>query len=547
MRSSRIAALLTAGALTLSLLSCTDNDPPRQSRVRDTSREYAIGQSGGSGQEIIPEISACCPDLDTVEEAVSKLIDDIDEGNTSALDSDINNLLELYDEIYEARSAKELEFYAHYSNEEMENEFNEVYRILYVAGDMMRAAFVRGYYSDHRSYFEKYVTDEDLEFYKDITDTDDLDIIRTESESSFDDMTENLGEYYKIIADDDLSEDEKDIKCAKILIEILQDYDTGLLYSQYDRDYTGEEILALGDSVRYELIPVMDMLIDVYVDNTDFSDLYAEYGFEDAPFEVIREYAPRLSEDLAKSADLICDEHLYRLCYNDDEAFEGAFTDELPLEDKAMIFIGSMDSDEVLNTAIHEFGHFHATFYDNTPTFLSQNNLDIAEVQSQGLELIFTRFYDEIYGSSSDSQKIMQIIDLLDSVISGYLVGEFEYKITERIDDITPEELVELFNDNMDYYDGAARLYMISHLFESPGYYISYSTSALAAFDLFDDAFNAPDKALERYEKFSRISCNSGEYSFRQALSECGFRDVLSRDYISQLADEISRFADKYK
>jgi hypothetical protein len=351
----------------------------------------------------------------------------------------------------------------------------------------------------------------------------------------------------EIIADDDLSEDEKDIKCAKILIEILQDYDTGLLYSQYDRDYTGEEILALGDSVRYELIPVMDMLIDVYVDNTDFSDLYAEYGFEDAPFEVIREYAPQLSEDLAKSADLICDEHLYRLCYNDDEAFEGAFTDELPLEDKAMIFIGSMDSDEVLNTAIHEFGHFHATFYDNTPTFLSQNNLDIAEVQSQGLELIFTRFYDEIYGSSSDSQKIMQIIDLLDSVISGYLVGEFEYKITERIDDITPEELVELFNDNMDYYDGAARLYMISHLFESPGYYISYSTSALAAFDLFDDAFNAPDKALERYEKFSRISCNSGEYSFRQALSECGFRDVLSRDYISQLADEISRFADKYK
>lgn len=547
MRSSRIAALLTAGALTLSLLSCTDNDPPRQSRVRDTSREYAIGQSGCSGQEIIPEISAYCPDLDTVEEAVSKLIDDIDEGNTSALDSDINNLLELYDEIYEARSVKELEFYAHYSNEEMENEFNEVYRILYVAGDMMRAAFVRGYYSDHRPYFEKYVTDEDIEFYKDITDTDDLDIIRTESESSFDDMTENLGEYYKIIADDDLSEDEKDIKCAKILIDILQDYDTGLLYSQYDRDYTGEEILALGDSVRDELIPVMDRLIDVYVDNTDLSDLYAEYGFEDAPFEVIREYAPQLSEDLAKSADLICDEHLYRLCYNDDEAFEGAFTDELPLENKAMIFIGSMDGDEVLNTAIHEFGHFHATFYDNTPTFLSQNNLDIAEVQSQGLELIFTRFYDEIYGSSSDSQKIMQIIDLLDSVISGYLVGEFEYKITERIDDITPEELVELFNDNMDYYDGAARLYMISHLFESPGYYISYSTSALAAFDLFDDAFNAPDKALERYEKFTRISCNSGEYSFRQALSECGFRDVISRDYISQLADEISRFADKYK
>ena len=62
------------------------------------------------------------------------------------------------------------------------------------------------------------------------------------------------------------------------------------------------------------------------------------------------------------------------------------------------------------------------------------------------------------------------------------------------------------------------KLNMISHLFESPGYYISYSTSALAAFDLFDDVNNDPYKALERYEKIAKISCNSGEYNFRKRL-----------------------------
>ena len=168
-------------------------------------------------------------------------------------------------------------------------------------------------------------------------------------------------------------------------------------------------------------------------------------------------------------------------------------------------------------------------------------------MQSQGLELIFTRFYDDIYGDTSDTEKLMQVIDLLDSVISGYLVGEFEYRAVQDIDNMTPEKLVELFNDKLSYYDGACSLYMISHLFESPGYYISYSTSALAAFDLFDDVNNDPDKALERYEKIAKISCNSGEYKFRRALSECGFSNVLTKDYISKLADDINDFIAQYK
>lgn len=546
MKLSRIAALLTAGALTISLLSCTDNDPPRQSRVRDTSREYAIGQSGVNEQSGKTEPDIRYPDLDTVEAAVGKLIDDIDKDRESSLNDDINSLLSLYDEIYEANSMKEIQFYANYSDKNLEDEFNQVYRVLYVASDMIRFGLVRGFYSDHKTYFTDYVTKDDLKMYEDMTDLFDLETARKESEASFDDVADSLSEYYDVIADEDLNDDEKDLRCAGILIDILQDYNTDSLYSQYDRDYTGEEILALGDTIKDELIPVMDELIDVYIDNFSWEDDNLSADCNSAPFDTIRKYAPLLSKDIGKSADLICEEKLYRLC-NYDGAFEGAFTDELPMEDKAIVFIGNVGEDSALSTAIHEFGHFHATFYDTTPTYLSCNNLDIAEVQSQGLELIFTRFYDDIYGKESTTQKLMQTIDLLDSVISGYLIGEFEYKAVEDIDNMTPEKLVELFNDTLGYYDGACRLNMVSHLFESPGYYISYCTSALAAFDLFDDAYNAPDKALERYEKIARISCNSGEYSFRQALRQCGFSDVLTRDHITELADEIRAFSDSYK
>ena len=61
------------------------------------------------------------------------------------------------------------------------------------------------------------------------------------------------------------------------------------------------------------------------------------------------------------------------------------------------------------------------------------------------------------------------------------------------------------------------------------------------------DVNNDPDKALERYEKIAKISCNSGEYKFRRALSECGFSNVLTKDYISNLADDINDFIAQYK
>ena len=544
MKLSRISALLTAGALTFSLLSCTDNNVPRQSRVRNSEREFAIGHP--TDEEPIFDTDIDCPDLDEVQASVQQLLDDLDSKDSNAVNDDIDQLLGLYDEIYEAFAYKEMSFYANYSDNDMEEEYNEYYRDLYVAGDMIRFGFIRGFYSSFRSRFEELVSKEDIKLYSDITDLFSLDTARSDSEASFDEMSEYLGEYYDIIADDSLSDDEKDLECAEILIDILRDYDEKTLYSQYDRDYTGNELLALGESITDELIPVMDDLIDLYVDNYAWDDDSVGRSYADVPFETIREYAPMLSEDIAASADLICDERLYRICDNND-AFEGAFTEELPVDNKAMIFIGNVGADEILPTAIHEFGHFHASFYDRTPTFLSRNNLDIAEVQSQGLELIFTRFYDDIYGDTSDTEKLMQVIDLLDSVISGYLIGEFEYRAVQDIDNMTPEKLVELFNDTLSYYDGACSLYMISHLFESPGYYISYSTSALAAFDLFDDVNNDPDKALERYEKIAKISCNSGEYKFRRALSECGFSNVLTKDYISNLADDINDFIAQYK
>lgn len=545
MKLSRIYALLTAAALSFSLISCTDNnlERPRQSRYRDKDKEFEIGQSYAPSDDDITddiEVSDELCDITAIEEEVQLLIDDIAvHDNKGAVESDIQSLLYLYDRIYEAHTNMEIVFYRNYTDKAVEEEYNKFYRAVYVAGDMLSYGFSCGYSSEYKELFEDLVDDEKLELYDEGYD---LETARLESEADFDDMSENLSRYYDIESNDDLSDDEKDLECAEILIDILKDYDTEQFYSQYDRDYTGEDIIELSSYVKAELLPTLNDLIDTYISNSYWTDTYLEPKNIGDPFEIIRDYAPRLSIDITDSAETICREKLYTICSNDD-AYEGAFTDDLPTQNKARIFIGNIGREYELDAAIHEFGHFHAALHDDTPSYLYKNNLDIAEIQSQGFELLFTQFYDEIYGDSAEAKRFERIIDILDSVVSGFFVGEFEYDLVSRIDEIEPKEVVKLFNDTFAEYDTSYHLYEISHIFESPGYYISYATSALAAFDLFDDVLNDPDRALEQYEKIAKISCNSGEYTFKKALSKCGFSDVLTKDYIYSLSDELKEYS----
>lgn len=550
MKVSRISALLVAGAFSLSLISCTDNNtlPSRISRIRDKDREYEIGQSYAD-KEDDPLNSSDIPDelCDTynIQSMVQVLIDHINENEgEDTLREDIQSLLDFYDRLYEANTNMEIVFYSSYTDKEVEEEYNKYYRAVYVADDLLSYGFYYGYtYSEHKELFADLVDTDRVELYK--GNTYNLKLIRLESELSFDEMSESLSNYYGIESSTDLSLNEKDLKCAEILLALIDGYDTDLLYSQYDRDYTGEEILTLSKTVKSELLPAFQKLMTAYLYKTDWAEHSSSYDASADPFEVIVEFAPLLSPDITESAELIYNEKLYTIS-DKEGSYVGAFTDNLPAQNKARIFIGNVGAEQELISAIHEFGHFHAALKDDTPSFLHRNNLDIAEIQSQGLELLFMQFYDDIYGSAGSSRKLETVVNMLDSVICGFLMGEFEYTVVRDREKLTPQDVVDLFNDTFKDYEPGYRLHYISHLFISPGYYISYATSALAAFDIFDDVLSDPHKALEQYEKMANISSNSGEYTFRKALSYCGFNDVLTKKYISELADELNDYAESF-
>ncbi|WP_295077281.1 hypothetical protein [Ruminococcus sp.] len=539
MRSARLIAIAAAAVFSVSCFSCSDNNrPPRISRYRDKVKEFKIGQAGidnDDSTDQLPERS----NLDDVEESVRKLLDDIGRSdNEEAVKADIDSLLSMYDTIYEARTNAEFIFYRNYTDKHVEALYNEYYHDAAVAADLIMYGFNRGADSDYSSLFEKLVDKEGKEHY-----VYSLSSARAEAESSFLDIAETKSEYYEVINDASLSVGEKDLRCAELLLELIEDYTPETFYTQYDRDYTGEEILELGKTVSDKIIPVYKEMLKDYFGTVSWSDYFSEDDSEENPFETVREYAKTLSPEFDKYSQKLIDEKLYTVCYNDD-AFEGAFTDELPTQNSAKIFIGNMgNSRNRLTTAIHEFGHYYASFFDETHALMAKNNLDIAEIQSQGFELLFMQFYNDIYGKSGDSMKLYRILNIADSIVCGFLVGEFEYSIISEKDSITPEEVVDKFNDLFEELEIDYHLSDIPHIIESPGYYISYATSALASLDLLDDVMNDPAKALEKYEKMARISNNSGEYSFRAALKECGFDDVLTKEYITSLAAKLKMYS----
>ena len=538
----RILSAAAAAFVAVSCFSCTavNEKTPRISRYRDKEKEFEIGQAGVtiSDHDVTEKDDDA---VNNVHEEVRVLLNHLElPDNEENVQYDIDALLKMYNEIYDERTMAEVAFYGNYTNEHTRDIYNSYCRNTSVAGALISYGFYSGLQSSYASLFKDLVSSESLEQYS--SGDYDINTARAEAESAFNDTSEDLNEYYDIVADESMSEDEKDLKCAEILLELFEEYTPESFYEQYDRDYTGEDIMSLSGFVKEKMIPAYNSLVDAYIDTLSWS----EFGFDDYvcddPFYVIREYSQQLSPDIRRSADRIINEKLYTI-KNNDLAFSGAFTDELTSENSAYVFIGNVPQDRLLTTAIHEFGHFHASFNDDTPAFLIKDNIDLAEVHSQGFELLFTQFYDDIYGRNGDNMRLLTLVEMCDAVISGFIVGEFEYNVVSHIDELSPEDIVKLFNEAFSEYESLFHLYEISHIYESPGYYISYATSALASLEIFSDVINDKSAALDKYERIAEISCDSGEYTFQQALRKCGFGDVLSKEYISGTAAKLEGYA----
>lgn len=538
MKKYRILSLLLTAAIPFSMFGCAE-DAGNGLKPTRSSAEKSDTESAGS--EFYDKYSPV--ELDTVKEHITQLQEDAEtSGNSEKLQEDIDTLLSDLDAVYESLSYITLAYYTDWNNDKLEAEYDKCYENFYVAYELLSYAFANGYKKEeYSSIFEPYVNMEYLDYYTDRA----MSIKRLEGycRVDYEVMDEYLDDYYEIAYDRTLNENLKNLEAAEIYLDLLSSYDTETFYESYDRDFSADQIIELSKIVRSELIPISEKLEEIFADSDKYSDVYDNAVVFDNPFEAIEQYAAEISPEIEESAAFLNENKLYALAEGDN-CYTGSFTDDLPLENSALIYIYNYGDSYDFLTAVHEFGHFYASFYDDTTAYLMENNIDIAEIQSQGMETLFMPLYDEIYGEQAEAMRLLKLYDLLDSVISGFIIGEFEYTVLSNLDTMTPQDVVDYFDSLMAEYNYDADLYYISHLFEQPGYYISYGVSALAALDIWETSLDDYGKALEMYENIAQVKVNSGEFQFNSALEHCGFNDVLNENYIKELGTKISNYAE---
>ena len=207
---------------------------------------------------------------------------------------------------------------------------------------------------------------------------------------------------------------------------------------------------------------------------------------------------------------------------SDSKRYDSSFTTYFYAYDVPFVFIKSRNGFSDVTTKIHELGHFFDYYMNGTE---GSGDLDVAEIHSQGSEMLFFKYVQEVLPGDYNGLLKDQILDLLNAIIEGALHDEFQQKAFE-LEVVNYDNLYKLFQSLSVEYQQDYSNYIIDgndlwaaypHHYQSPFYYISYGVSAISAFELYVNSTNDRQAAIDQY------------LAIIGATSEEGYLDVITR------------------
>ncbi len=510
----KCASVMAVCVLALSLTAC-DLPLPEQSSAAESESEHSRYDIAG------------------LKDRAAALRDCWNEPDQEAhIESEIKAILSAVDEAYALSMRAEIASDADWSDDSLNDLQIKAYQDFNAATDIAGWVFTNGYQSSqYPDLFEPYADMENLGYYISNGLTRVIANARSDASASKD----LLNEYYdtafeaKNDADDP---DETNRTCAGFYLRSIEDYESSdFMYQYHNRDYTPADVERVYQEIVEKIVPLQSDL-DAALAMTEPDD----YTLRDDAYSLLKKYAPRISEKVAESSEKLFREQLYTVPESD-KAYDGSYTVAFPNEQSAQIYTYLDGTFYDLLTVTHEFGHFHSDWRDTTPVYCQVTNMDIAEAQSQCMEMLFTSFYGDIFGDDAEYYELLALYSLLDSIAAGFSVGQFENEAVDNQDTLTEDELVKLFDSYAEACNIGHEMYEVSHLYEQPGYYVSYGVSALPALQLYTLMQEDHSKAVAIYDKLSSISYAAGDYSFNAAMSECGFESCFAPDMIDRSAE----------
>ena len=311
----------------------------------------------------------------------------------------------------------------------------------------------------------------------------------------------------------------------------LKGYDSYSEYAyevQYGRGYSPEDTGAYKEVVKEALVPLYQILDDrVGVPLYSYSgedELFADGG------EFIRGVCPEFAElyDTMLGYGLIDFEDL-------DTKIDSGFCFSQTLSDgRDFLYIYDDPYGDFfdLTALVHEFGHASAAALSWEQT----NDKDVGEVQSTGLEAIFGVYCGMMGGSTAIPEYMA--LQLLYMVIEGCFWDDFQQIAYEEGADTSEEfdAIIERLSQEYGYIPGNG-WYVISHNFDSPFYYISYSVSAFISMGIFVDALDDYDAAVDKY-----LDVVASPDGYLDMIENLGMASPFDREEAMTVAEDLGEW-----
>ena len=252
----------------------------------------------------------------------------------------------------------------------------------------------------------------------------------------------------------------------------------------------------------------------------------------------LQSVAADFSPNLYASLNYMLESELYDFSVNP-KKMSGSFTTYISAYDAPFIFSQWGNDAESVHTVIHELGHFTNYYRNPSVGWSAGDSLDLAEVDSQGLELLTTGYYDRFFGDLAPAAERELLIDAMYALLSGCMEDEFQQKAYAN-PDMTLSELNALYRalsreygfDELYGYTGKEWV-EISHTFQSPMYYISYAVSMVPSLELW--RLSQTDMPAAKTAYF-RIVDRAPYATFRTVLAENDLPDVFDERTLSDIA-----------
>ncbi|MEL7118875.1 MAG: M3 family oligoendopeptidase [Bacteroidota bacterium] len=335
-------------------------------------------------------------------------------------------------------------------------------------------------------------------------------------------------------------------------------------------DYTEEDCNDFHESIRTEILPILDEINDIRRGKMELSKLRpwdlnvdARGKFPLKPFKNIKDFInktvrclDRLDPDFGEVITIM--NQMKHLDLDSRKGKRpGGYNIQLTDTGVPFIFMNATQSLNDLRTLLHESGHAIHSYLtrDLELNALKKFPSEISELAAMSMELLSMDHWDIFFKTEEDLKraKINQLENVLKVLPWIAAVDKFQHWIYSHPQHNRQDRqeswinIYKSFSSNLVDHSGLEGYYRSLwhkqlHIFEVPFYYIEYGMAQLGAIAIWSNYRKDPKLAIKNYKDALKMGYTR---PIGEIYAEAGIEFNFSREYVAKLGAFVKRELDK--